>query len=305
MKTLIIYFSMTGNTEKVAKYIRHGILDLADDCDIVKMENVDMDSLKDYDIVGFGCPVYYYKEPFNVSDFIGTLPKLNDKHWFIFCTHGAVMGITLLSLHKKLRKKGMKIIGSYHSYADINIPFFPSPTLTTGHPDRHDLEDASTFGKNIIKCHLESLKGEMGSIKETAPLTETWVENELPLFDRETISNIMPKLSINIETCTMCGECENQCPVNGIDTGADPPRIQDPCIYCWQCSVVCPVVAIETDWSMLVNAAPHNYERYEEALLEAEERGEFRWLMNRNQLDLDTPLHIQLKWKADARRHRK
>jgi flavodoxin len=37
MKTLIIYFSQTGNTRKIAECIQDGIIDVAGQCDIKTM----------------------------------------------------------------------------------------------------------------------------------------------------------------------------------------------------------------------------------------------------------------------------
>jgi len=75
IKSLIIYFSQTGNTRRVAKCIQGGIIDLNGQCDITDLNDVDVKLLSDYDLVGIGCPVFYYKEPFN--EFLGqVMPKL-------------------------------------------------------------------------------------------------------------------------------------------------------------------------------------------------------------------------------------
>ena len=96
MKTVIVYFSQTGFTHKVAEQIRDGIVDVAGHCDLTSLADVNPASLADYDLVGLGCPVFYYQEPFNVRDFMQGLPELADKQWFVFCTPGSVLGITLI-----------------------------------------------------------------------------------------------------------------------------------------------------------------------------------------------------------------
>ena len=92
MKTLIICFSQTGNTQKIAKSIYDGIADIAGRCDMKTLDETDTEALDDYDLIGLGAPVFYYKEPFHVGDFIEALPDQNGRHWFVFCTHGNVIG---------------------------------------------------------------------------------------------------------------------------------------------------------------------------------------------------------------------
>jgi Fe-S-cluster-containing hydrogenase component 2 len=103
-----------------------------------------------------------------------------------------------------------------------------------------------------------------------------------------------------METCIRCHECEEQCPVDGIDIEAEPPRIQSPCVYCWNCAKICPTLAIEADWDMLVAMAPDNYAQYREALDEAAARGEFRWLVDPGSMNFDDPLYKQRRRELEA-----
>jgi len=295
MKTLIICFSQTGNTRKVAESIREGVNEVADSCDLVSLSEVGQDMMADYDLIGLGCPVFYYREPFNVRDFIEGLPELKDRHWFVFCSHGSVLGLSLISMTERLEAKGAMVIGSHHTYADATLPFYPHPTVTTGHPDARDLQDSRDFGKAIAECSLAVAGGDTACISKPAPLTEDWVPDEAAMLTPQFMAKVMPRLSINTETCTECGECRDACPVNGIDIEADPPRIQAPCIYCWNCAKICPTCSIEADWSKLANIAPSQYARYIQALKDAEARGEFRWLIDPDSINYEDPLYKQLK----------
>ncbi|TFG22978.1 MAG: 4Fe-4S ferredoxin, partial [Promethearchaeota archaeon] len=49
MNVLIIYFSQTGGTEKIAKMIQKGILNSGNKCEIAKIKSVDTKDLKDFD----------------------------------------------------------------------------------------------------------------------------------------------------------------------------------------------------------------------------------------------------------------
>jgi ferredoxin len=113
------------------------------------------------------------------------------------------------------------------------------------------------------------------------------------MLSPEFLAQMMPKLTLDMDACIHCHICEDNCPVNGIDVEADPPRIQDPCIYCFYCAKSCPTLAIDADWDMLVSMAPQNYEQYRQALDEAATRGEFRWLVDPDSMNFDDPLHKQ------------
>ena len=293
MKTAIICFSQTGNTNKVAEKIRDGIVETKNDCDLFKLDEVNIHSLGKYDLLGLGCPVFYYKEPFNVRDFMEGLAPQENRHWFVFCSHGAVMGQALFSMTECLENKGALVIGSYHTYADITVPFYPRPTLTSGHPDDRDLQEAFDFGKKIIECSRAVSNGDTGCIIKPSPSPEDWARKESSMLSRELLSKVMPRLSINLETCIQCGECQDSCPVNGIDIQSDPVRIQEPCVYCFHCVSICPTCSIEADWTQLVQMAPANYARYQEALDKATARGEFRWLIDPQTVDCSDPLYKQ------------
>jgi flavodoxin/ferredoxin len=300
MKTLIIQFSQTGFTRKVAEQIRDGIAEVTGQCDLKSLREVRPDSLAEYDLVGLGCPVFYYQEPFNVRDFMQGLPELKDRQWFIFCTHGSVMGYTLVSMAEALKRKGILVVGYHHTYADGTLPFYPHPTLTTGHPDELDYEQARTFGREVAERSRRIAGGERNLVPEPEPVPAEWVE-AAAFFTPQFLEEAMPRLRIDMEKCIQCQECVENCPVDGIDVDADPPRIQDPCVYCWYCAKICPELAIETDWDMLVAMAPENYARYRKALEEAEARGEFRWLVDPDSMNFDDPLYKQRERELKTR----
>ena len=293
MKTLVICFSQTGHTQRVGEEIRSGILEVSDCCDLVALADVDPERLVEYDLVGLGCPVFYYQPPFHVSEFIEGLPRLEGKQWFVFCSHGSVMGMTLILMTEQLKRKGIHVIGDHDTYADGTLPFYPYPTVTTGHPDAQDLREAREFGERIAKRSRAVAAGDTSGITHPGPVPEDWVPEEAARFTPEFLKQIMPPLWIDEDRCSLCGDCEDACPVEGIDIDAEPCKIQEPCIYCFHCVKICPTAAIQADWTLLEAAAPHNYARYIEALQNAAERGEFRWLVDPDSMNFDDPLYKQ------------
>jgi flavodoxin/Fe-S-cluster-containing hydrogenase component 2 len=297
MKSLIVCFSQTGNTLRVANRIRDGIRKETGHCELMKMDDVDPASLQSYDLVGLGCPVFYYQEPLNVRDFMKGLPLLPDKHWFVFCTHASIIGNTFPSMTGYLKQKGITVVGYHDTYADATLPFYPHPTLTSGHPDSDDLKDAYEFGRDVVNRSRHITSGKKGLLPQLAPVPEEWIENA-ERFTLEFMEQAFPSMRINPDRCTACMDCEGGCPVDGIGVTEDPPRIQDPCIYCWNCVKICPEAAIEADWSQQVKLAPQLYSRYRYWLDEAARRGEFRWLLDPESIDFTNPFYKQREQKT-------
>jgi len=304
MRTLIITFSQTGYTRKTAEYIRNGILSVKGPCDLVDLGDMEPHLLANYDLVGLGCPIFYYQEPFHVRDFVDGLHEQEGEHWFVFCSHGSAMGITLHSLSERLQKKGALVVGYFDIYADASAPFIPYPTLTTGHPDKLDYETAHVFGREVAERSQRILAGDRALIPDPAPVNKEWVQNA-SLFTPEVMKLVVPPLQIDIDKCTLCRECEENCPVKGIDVQAEPPRIQDPCIFCLRCVMVCPTLAIEADWTLMVAHNPDHYAKLRKWLGEAAERGEFRWLMDPDSIDFNDTLQKQRMRAMEARQKAK
>jgi flavodoxin len=61
MKCLIVYFSQTNSTKKIAESIGTTIKDLNWDLDLVNIKYDKVENIRKYDLIGFGTPVYYYR----------------------------------------------------------------------------------------------------------------------------------------------------------------------------------------------------------------------------------------------------
>jgi flavodoxin/ferredoxin len=306
MKMLIIFFSQTQYTRKVAERMRAGAIANGADCELVSIADVDTATLHQYDLVGLGTPVFYYQEPANVRQFVDELPGLKGKHWFIFTTHASTIGITMDSMRKGLESKGAVIVGYHDTYADSTMPVIPFPTLTTGHPDESEYEAAQRFGGEIVQTAQRIADGDTSLIPSLDYEPDQWAHLAESL-KLENLKHFMPPLRIDKDTCTQCHTCEENCPVGGIDTEADPPSIQNPCIYCWRCVMVCPEIAIDAvdgDWGLLLQTMPVNYQLYRERLDEAAARGEFKWLMDPDTINFEETQLKQLRAKLQARKAR-
>ncbi|GAB5047529.1 flavodoxin family protein [Thermodesulfovibrio sp. TK110] len=69
-KVLVLYYSRTGNTEKMAKMIAQGLADKGINVDLKKVEEASVDSLPEYDGFIIGSPNYFGTMAAEVKKFI-------------------------------------------------------------------------------------------------------------------------------------------------------------------------------------------------------------------------------------------
>ncbi len=145
MKTLVIYHSEHhGNTEKIAKTISTAL-----NTELLRSQNIDIDNIHEYDLIGFGSGIYYGKFHQDVYSFVDKLPEQGEKKSFIFSTTGskAYSDRAHDSFKLKLKEKGFKVIGEF------SCPGFDtalsSEGINKGRPNADDLKAAEQFAKNL------------------------------------------------------------------------------------------------------------------------------------------------------------
>lgn len=155
-KCLILYYSDSGTTFRVAKQIAEGIGNYPFEISLFNMADGYHYDLKQYDLIGIGSPVYFFHPPFAVRRYLRTLPKLAGKFAFRFATFGTNLGKTLDDLLKLVEEKGMNDLGAI---ACRNANFIlgfrkKGDTFTLDQVREEDLKLALEFGSKIGKEYL-------------------------------------------------------------------------------------------------------------------------------------------------------
>lgn len=282
MKCAIIYFSQTGNTEKVARAIQTGIKQIAGHCDLLTLKEANPRKLHEYDLIGLGSFVIEIEPP-NVTSFIKNLRFVGGKHAFSFCTHLDMGFCYFQSVVPKLKQRGLIVIG-WHDWYGTNFQYMgPTPFLTDGHPDEIDLKEAEEFGREMVWRSQKISAGETNLIpKEPEKIIFPDKEDEIlvplelgakPLFDKSKC--LYPK----------CRLCMDNCPMDSIDLSVDPPVVGKPCMRypCRFCMLICPTGAIFGDEKELELLCQHLSKVVKRAgpdiLRKAEAEGTFRRLI--------------------------
>ncbi|NVM56177.1 MAG: 4Fe-4S binding protein [Candidatus Helarchaeota archaeon] len=256
LRSVIFYFSQSGNTKKFAEKIKEGLSNGEHTCELIRFKKLKDDikliknfNFSKYNLIGFGIPVYYFKPPFHILDILEALPSLQGKNGFLFCTSGGNPGATLHKMNVITDKKGLKIIDSndqfigldkHQLYRDFD---FTLPS-SIGHPTEEELEKAREFGIQLIKKALNS---------NTPEKTDFWTKESdfAKMTSFEGLNEQFPKIKLNEDKCIQCGKCAETCPVDAIILDPYPRWIKD-CDRCYICEMWCPEQAIECDWNWQV-----------------------------------------------------
>jgi ferredoxin len=284
MKSLILFFSQSGNTRKIAQAIARGVASRVGMCDAVPLERADVATLPDYQLIAFGSPVWAGVPP-HVERFIDSAPSLSGRHAFAFCTHGAMPLRFAPAMVRILMRKGLTVLGTRGWYGSADFPFVPKPYFTDGHPDEIDLAEAEAFGGQMAESCARVLAGETGLIPPVPPMPppRTIIPPPVPMkFNREKC--LFPKCRLCMDHCRM--KIINLAP-------ARPIFPRKGCQTCFFCEYICPTGAIEADYgprtAFEMEAARTVFF---EALLKAEAEGRFRWLVPPEQIGWETPYHV-------------
>jgi len=146
MKTAIIYKSVhRGNTKKIAEAMAESL-----EADLFDLKDANKDIIKEYDLIGFGSGIYYYKPHKKLRKFVERMDNVENKKAFHFSTSGD--GKYFDWLEKNLSKKGFEVIGGFHCkgyYAYSIKGIISLKGLNKGRPDEIDLKNAQEFAISL------------------------------------------------------------------------------------------------------------------------------------------------------------
>jgi len=164
-KTLVAYFSQTGNTRAVAEAIFSA---LEGDKEIRPID--DALKLEGYGLVFFGFPVQSHSVPYKAETFLRRVPA--GTPLALFCTHGSLVGHRLskeaLEYALVLAAKA-KMLGSFDCRGKLSLKALDflskSPehkewvemaASAATHPDDKDLDEAREFARKIWTTHFHA-----------------------------------------------------------------------------------------------------------------------------------------------------
>lgn len=152
MKSLLVVISIHhNNTGKIADAMAKVL-----DAQIKKPQEVNLEELQEYDLVGFGSGIYGEKHHESLLDLADTLHQVTNKKAFIFST-SAIMGKNKVAkdhlvLREKLQSKGYIVVDEF-ACKGFNTNSFMRflGGMNKGRPNVEDLKNAENFARNLLK----------------------------------------------------------------------------------------------------------------------------------------------------------
>ncbi len=170
MKVLVTYFTMTGNTEKIAKAI-HDEVSKEHEADLKKIDEVSADTFKEYDLVFVGTPAHAGDLAGPVKEVMNSLPKSPKCKIAGFFTHMApiwekeVQSAVRGAFENIRKEKGIDYKGTYNCMGnpDPNVAKMVKETRkmpddefneymeeAKKHPSPEDEQKAKEFAQEIL-----------------------------------------------------------------------------------------------------------------------------------------------------------
>ncbi len=148
-RMLIVYYSRTGNTEKMAQIVAEGAREEDGvEVEVKKVEDVKAEDLLEYDAIVMGSPVYYGTMAAElkqlIDDSVRFHGQLDGKVGGAFASSGGPGGgneTTVLDLLKALMIHGMVVKGMYSGdhYGPIAV----------GAPDERSRKQCLAYGREV------------------------------------------------------------------------------------------------------------------------------------------------------------
>lgn len=239
MKTVIYYFSGTGNTEKVvnaaADALRGHGWDAAA-CAIERAENV-AETVVACGSIGIGYPVHAFNAPASVIRFAEELPAQEQpKPFYIFKTSGeplALNNISSCKLRAVLEKKNYVFQSEYHYVMPYNIIF--------RHTDKMAYRMWET-AKRLIPIDCADLAAGIPAAEKSFPFGSAlaWIMRVEHWGGRWN-----GKMYSVDESCVHCMKCVKTCPTHNITYENGKFCFGGDCLMCMRCAFHCPKNAIK------------------------------------------------------------
>ncbi len=149
MKSLIVCTSTShGNKRRVADRIAEVL-----QADVVTPDDVDADTIADYDVVGFGSGIYFMAVHPSLLQLIRGLPQISGVSAFTFFTSGSrELPVFRYSstIRRELAAKGFKDLGSFSCRGfDAVGPLRFVGGVNKGRPNADDLDKAAAFASKV------------------------------------------------------------------------------------------------------------------------------------------------------------
>jgi len=263
-RSLVVYFSQGGTTARVAEAITAGLRIAGYEVDLSNIKDKQPTDLSSYELLGIGSHVNYYRPPFNVTDYLNRLPKLNGLPTFTFLLYGTCPGDSASIIRRLLARKGAREVGYFHCLGgDYFLGYLKHGYLfSPGHPTERELDQAKTFGREVA-AHIGDKHYAIPENDQPFPII--YRLERAVLASRWLGRNVYSRFfKLDAEKCTRCGVCVKLCPTKNIAGDKTKfPSWGHNCLMCLTCELKCPTDAVRSpiNWPLFSPFLVYNVHR--------------------------------------------
>lgn len=248
MNVVMVYFSQTGNTRRVAEKMAEVFREAGHVTRTVSLKKASPQDVLAGDLLGIGTPCFSSQAPTPVKAFLQNLPPLDNKRVFVFATSGGAPGRVLYDLTRLLQSKGADIVGGFLTRGELH---HPAPCLHGRMPNRPNAEDLTRARRFATAVIEQVAAGCPGPVAESRPDTfkpRGGFYDFVGLIITDGFLRLMlPKPKLDPTRCNQCKWCVYECPMQNI-TLQPYPSLGDECIRCYRCLTGCPQQAFGANW---------------------------------------------------------
>ena len=236
---MILYFSGTGNTKYIAKYLADHLHDECVDMSEYTKEKKHLVVSSDKPFV-IASPIYAWRLPLFIEDLLKDAKLEGNDHVYGVVTRESESGNAEKYLKDIIEKDGKQFMGMFC----VNMP---NQYLLAGEVASKEETSELDAIVNVIKSGVtvnESHHSVSGAVKSGVVNTA---------FNKFMVSSKRFKVS---DDCIGCGKCARGCPVGNITMKDGHPVFGDHCTWCFYCMQHCPKSAI--DYGNSTKGKPRN-----------------------------------------------
>ncbi len=237
MKTVIYYFTGTGNTLAVARSLAAEL----GDTELVPIPKVmgQPEVVADADAVGIAFPVYFIDMPGIVKEFVAKHRCTGRPYMFGIATCGERPGGALFTLKFLLEEKGQALGAGFVFVMPEN---FIGPVDLMG--DAGHRQEKYAAAQSRIAAVAAMIRERKQSVPEGNGSAILRIGGKISTMLATTLYNTPGRLHAT-EKCNQCRTCERICPTRNITVGEDTVRWGNACTQCYACIHWCPKEAVE------------------------------------------------------------
>ncbi|MDK2940370.1 MAG: hypothetical protein PWQ51_2535 [Methanolobus sp.] len=241
---IVVFFSATGNTRKIADTIKSKLSDLG-----VSVTQFDISSPKDrnknisfsdYDAVFFGFPIYSLRAPRVCREWL-MRQNGESKRCSVFFTYGGFGKEPAHYYIKELLEKRDFSLVSTAEFLGAHTFNYSGWEAAQGRPDNSDMKVAEEYTiKTLERFRADKLTKVDDFEKPPYPVEQL---DEAEKYRFRLITQLPTR---DGKECCLCMQCEELCPTGSMDAvrGIVNPKS---CIACFRCIASCPENVLHTN----------------------------------------------------------